>query len=205
LKKSGIEVALTMLHAAASSTARLRGLRRSARCRRLGRQRAVYAGGVEVQKDGFVWRQSTPTPARPAGKGEATRKTGTSVSFWPDPTIFETPTSLRDDLPAAAGDSVPQPRSDDRLQRRAGQREAAAAERKEVTFCYKGGIADFVRHLNQTKTPIHARWSSSARERRHVVEIAMQWNESYGESVYTFANTINTHEGGTHEEGFRAA
>src|SRR5690606_7607943 len=76
----------------------------------------------------------------------------------------------------------------------------------EVTYLYKGGIADFVRHLNQTKNPIHKSVIEFGAEGDGMaVEVAMQWNESYGESVYTFANTINTHEGGTHEEGFRAS
>ena len=73
---------------------------------------------------------------------------------------------------------------------------------------YEDGIADFVRHLNTTKTPIHKsviEFEAEANDEGMALEIAMQWNESYGESVYTFANTINTHEGGTHEEGFRAA
>src|SRR3954471_7645697 len=73
---------------------------------------------------------------------------------------------------------------------------------------YENGIADFVRHLNNTKTPIHKsviEFEAEANDEGMALEIAMQWNESYGESVYTFANTINTHEGGTHEEGFRAA
>jgi DNA gyrase subunit B len=84
--------------------------------------------------------------------------------------------------------------------------EATSEERKEVTFCYKNGIADFVRHLNQTKSPMHRTVIEFGAEGEGMsVEIAMQWNESYGESVYTFANTINTHEGGTHEEGFRTA
>src|SRR4029077_7255059 len=77
---------------------------------------------------------------------------------------------------------------------------------REVTFLYKGGIADFVRHLNNTKSPLHKTVVEfTADGDGMALEIAMQWNESYGESVYTFANTINTHEGGTHEEGFRAA
>jgi Type IIA topoisomerase (DNA gyrase/topo II, topoisomerase IV), B subunit len=75
-----------------------------------------------------------------------------------------------------------------------------------VTFQYKGGIADFVRHLNATKSPMHKSVVEFGADTEGMsVEVAMQWNESYGESVYTFANTINTHEGGTHEEGFRAA
>ncbi len=71
---------------------------------------------------------------------------------------------------------------------------------------YRGGIVDFVRHLNATKDPIHKSVIGfSVKGTGIEVEIAMQWNATYAESVYTFANTINTHEGGTHEEGFRAA
>ena len=81
-------------------------------------------------------------------------------------------------------------------------------EAREVTYHYAGGIADFVRHLNATKSPIHKSvvyFEAEDKELRLSAEVALQWNESYSESVYTFANTINTHEGGTHEEGFRAA
>src|SRR5690606_14059646 len=79
-------------------------------------------------------------------------------------------------------------------------------EPRQVTYLYKGGIADFVRHLNQTKNPIHRSVIEFGAEGEGMaVEVAMQWNEAYGESVYTFANTINTHEGGTHEEGVRAS
>ena len=78
----------------------------------------------------------------------------------------------------------------------------------EVVYYYAGGIADYVSYLNETKTPIHKSviyFAESNDTARLSVEVAMQWNESYSESVHTFANTINTHEGGTHEEGFRAA
>ncbi|MCW2603200.1 MAG: gyrase subunit, partial [Pseudonocardiales bacterium] len=78
----------------------------------------------------------------------------------------------------------------------------------EVVYYYAGGIADYVSYLNETKSPIHKSviyFSESNDAARLSVEVAMQWNESYSESVHTFANTINTHEGGTHEEGFRAA
>ena len=86
------------------------------------------------------------------------------------------------------------------------ERADAPEEKKEVVFCYENGIADFVRHLNATKTPIHRSVVEFGADGDGIsLEIAMQWNESYGECVYTFANTINTHEGGTHEEGFRSA
>jgi DNA gyrase subunit B len=81
-------------------------------------------------------------------------------------------------------------------------------ELREVTYHYAGGIADFVKHLNATKSPIHKSvvyFEAEDKELRLSAEVALQWNESYSESVYTFANTINTHEGGTHEEGFRSA
>src|SRR2546427_59281 len=76
----------------------------------------------------------------------------------------------------------------------------------EVHYQYRGGIEDFVRHLNATKEPIHKSVIGFSAEGEDIaVEVAMQWNATYAESVYTFANTINTHEGGTHEEGFRTA
>ncbi|KAA0024953.1 DNA topoisomerase (ATP-hydrolyzing) subunit B [Antrihabitans cavernicola] len=74
------------------------------------------------------------------------------------------------------------------------------------TYHYPGGLEDFVRHINRTKTPIHnSVVGFTAKGTGHELEVAMQWNSGYSESVHTFANTINTHEGGTHEEGFRTA
>ena len=166
---------------------------------------------VEIQKDGFVWTQeyANSKPVAPLAKGEHHPQDRDHGD------VLARPQDLRDDRRstsrrstggcrrwrsstvasrspcATSGSRTPRPTSEDR---------------KEVTFCYKGGIADFVRHLNQTKTPIHKSVVEFGAEGEGMsVEIAMQWNESYGESVYTFANTINTHEGGTHEEGFRAA
>src|SRR5947208_644338 len=79
-------------------------------------------------------------------------------------------------------------------------------EPRVVTYQYDGGIADFVRYLNGTKDPVHGSVIEFGGEGAGIsAEIAMQWNASYAESVYTFANTINTAEGGTHEEGFRSA
>jgi DNA gyrase subunit B len=164
---------------------------------------------LEIHKDGFVWRQRyNNSKPEPLEKGEATNRTGTSVTFYPDPDIFETVefnfetiyrrvqemAFLNRGLTIALRDE------------RALATDGEEAEIREVTFCYKGGIADFVRHLNNTKSPIHKSVVEFGADGEGMaLEIAMQWNESYGESVYTFANTINTHEGGTHEEGFRAA
>jgi DNA gyrase subunit B len=206
LKKPGVEVALTVLHAGGKFD---------------GKSYAVSGGlhgvgvsvvnalstrmEVEIHKDGHVWRQTYHhSKPGPLVKGEATRRTGSLVSFWPDETIFETTEfsfetiSRRLQEMAFLNRGLTIQIRDERVQE--------DGEPRQVTYLYKGGIADFVRHLNQTKTPIHKSVIEFGAEGEGMaVEIAMQWNESYGESVYTFANTINTHEGGTHEEGFRAA
>ncbi|MEV8516186.1 DNA topoisomerase (ATP-hydrolyzing) subunit B [Dactylosporangium sp. NPDC051484] len=160
---------------------------------------------LEIHKDGYVWRQrynnSKPEPLQ---KGESTDRTGTSVTFLPDATIFETTTFVYETIYRRIQEYAFLNRGLTIVLR--DERPEVPEEKKEVTFCYKGGIADFVRHLNATKTPIHRSVVEFGSEGEGIaVEIAMQWNESYGESVYTFANTINTHEGGTHEEGFRSA
>jgi DNA gyrase subunit B len=160
---------------------------------------------LEIKKDGNVWRQTyTNSKPGPLQKGEATRSTGTSVTFWPDPSIFESVEFVFETIYRRLQEMAFLNRGLTIALR--DERESATEEKREVTFLYKGGISDFVRHLNQTKTPIHKSVIDfSAEGEGMAVEIAMQWNESYGESVYTFANTINTHEGGTHEEGFRSA
>ncbi len=162
---------------------------------------------VEVKRDGFVWTQTYvgTKPVAPIAKGAATKTHGTTITFWADPTIFETTTYNWDTLYR-------------RLQEMAFLNRALTIvlrdERdespREERFFYKGGIEDFVLHLNATKTPAHKSvigfsGETTTDKGAMSVEVAMQWNDSYSESVYTFANTINTHEGGTHEEGFRAA
>jgi DNA gyrase subunit B len=161
---------------------------------------------VEVRRDGFVWTQSyvgtVPTPLQ---KGAPTEEHGTTIAFWADAEIFtETVTYSRETLHR-------------RLQEMAflnkglsiTLRDERDEEPVEEVFCYPGGLEDYVRHLNATKSPVHPTvigfTDETSTGMRMTVEVAMQWNDSYAESVYTFANTINTHEGGTHEEGFRAA
>ncbi len=165
---------------------------------------------VEIHKAGNVYRQhyigSKPGPLE---KGEPTDRTGSMVQFWPDPTIFETiefdwQTIYRRIQEYAFLNK----RLTIHLVDRRTEHLDDEGKAREVTFMYENGIADFVRHLNATKSPIHKtviEFEAEANDEGMALEIAMQWNESYGESVYTFANTINTHEGGTHEEGFRAA
>jgi DNA gyrase subunit B len=172
---------------------------------------------VEINRDGFVWRQhyarSVPGPLR---KGEATKKTGSTVTYWADPDIFETLTynieTIRRRLQEMAflnkGLTIVlrDERNGDNGDAEEPDAEGYVAKVKEYTFCYPNGLEDFVAHLNKSKDPIHKKLVSFTGEGTgHQVEVAMQWNSGYTESVYTFANTINTHEGGTHEEGFRSA
>jgi DNA gyrase subunit B len=162
---------------------------------------------VEVMRDGYAWRQSyhRGEPMGELARGEATDRHGTIITFWPDGDIFESTEWNFETLSR-------------RLQEMAflvrglaieftDQRPAHInGEPRVVTYQYDGGIADFVRYLNGTKDPVHASVIEFGEEGTGIsAEIAMQWNSSYSESVYTFANTINTAEGGTHEEGFRAA
>jgi DNA gyrase subunit B len=208
LKKSGIEVALTMLHAGGKFEGKAYAVSGGLHGVGVSVVNALSTRvDVEVYKDGNVYRQ-TYTHARPGPleKGEATRKTGTSVTFWPDGAIFETVVFTFETIYRRLQEMAFLNRGLTISLRDERVSEGTSDDRKEVVFKYKDGIADFVRHLNQTKTPIHKSVVEFGAEGEGMsVEIAMQWNESYGESVYTFANTINTHEGGTHEEGFRAA
>jgi DNA gyrase subunit B len=182
---------------------------------------------IEVRKDGYVWSQSYQqgSPLAPLHRGEATAETGTTTTFWPDGTIFETTEwsfetlsrrlqetaflnrglriSLTDERPAKVVDEE----EDDTLAPppSAG---SAVGKARTVIYEYPGGIADFVRYLNASKEPVHAQvieFGDEDLDAGMALEIAMQWNASYNESVHTFANVINTAEGGTHEEGFRAA
>ncbi|MBN9179809.1 MAG: DNA topoisomerase (ATP-hydrolyzing) subunit B [Microbacterium sp.] len=176
---------------------------------------------VEVKRQGYVWRQSYRdggTPLAPLERGEESDQTGTTITFWPDDTIFDTVDfdyetlrsrfqqtaflnkglriSLVDERPAAAfaddldGQTVLQQRND--------------------SFLYERGLVDYVEYLNKVrKTDVVNEeiidFESEDTERKIALEVAMQWTTSYTENVFTFANNINTHEGGTHEEGFRAA
>jgi DNA gyrase subunit B len=159
---------------------------------------------VEIRRDGFVWTQAYVEGGRPAAplkKGAATKSTGTTVTFWADDAIFETTSYSFETLAR-------------RLQEmaflNAGLSITLRDERDEVPtellYHYKGGLRDFVKHLNSTKQAAHDSVIHFTNDAEGMsLEVAMQWNGTYTESVYTFANTINTHEGGTHEEGFRAA
>jgi len=163
---------------------------------------------VEVFKDGYVWRQSYARgePTAPLARGEKTDRTGTIITFWPDDTIFETvewsfeTLSRRLQEMAFLNKGLSITLTDERPEHING-------EPHVVTYRYDGGIADFVRYINAPKElNVHDSVIDFGDEEPGIsAEIAMQWTGSYSESVHTFANTINTAEGGTHEEGFRAA
>ncbi|RPE77763.1 MULTISPECIES: DNA topoisomerase (ATP-hydrolyzing) subunit B [unclassified Frondihabitans] len=215
-KKSTVEVVLTVLHAGG----------------KFGGGGYAVSGGlhgvgssvvnalsteldVEVHRQGSVWRQSftNGVPVAPLAQGEDASDTGTTITFWPNAEIFEIVEFDYETLRA-------------RFQQMAflnkGLRITLVDERpvaddapdgtkaKSDDFMYENGLEDYVEYLNASKKvdvvhPDIISFESEDTEKKIALEVAMQWNYSYQESVHTYANTINTHEGGTHEEGFRAA
>jgi DNA gyrase subunit B len=166
---------------------------------------------VSVQRDGYFWTQEYQlgVPTAPVAKGEPSNANGTTVRFWPSAEIFETidfsfeilSTRFREVAFLNRGLTITL------TDERPGRVDEVGAPLK-VRYHYEGGITDFVRHLNLTRGEIHKSiisFSSKDEKHRMSLEISMQWNAGFSESVYTFANTINTQEGGTHEEGFRTA
>jgi len=157
---------------------------------------------LEISRDGHVWSQDYERgkPQNDLSKGEATQAHGTTITFLPDLEIFE---EVEFDFQTLA----------ERLRETAfltrGLKIELVDERgatNSVTFQYEGGIEDFVRHLNDNKDELHRKVIFfEGSEEEGEVEVAMQWNSSYQESIFSFANNINTHEGGTHLSGFRAA
>jgi DNA gyrase subunit B len=157
---------------------------------------------LEIRRDGYVWEQDYERgkPVTEFKRGAKTKETGTSITFLPDLEIFE---EIEFDFATLA----------ERLRETAfltrGLRIRLIDERgqtNEITFQYEGGIEDFVRHLNENKDALHRKVIFfEGEEDEGQVEVAMQWNSSYQESIFSFANNINTHEGGTHLSGFRAA
>ncbi|MEV7090415.1 DNA topoisomerase (ATP-hydrolyzing) subunit B [Streptomyces sp. NPDC093085] len=183
---------------------------------------------VEVKTDGYRWTQDYKlgVPTAPLARNEATSETGTSVTFWADPDVFETTDysfetlSRRFQEMAFLNKGLTLKLTDERAAAKAvvgadvAGTDAVESRDEEpparsVTYFYEGGIVDFVKYLNSRKGelihPTVIDIEAEDKERLLSVEIAMQWNAQYSEGVYSFANTIHTHEGGTHEEGFRAA
>lgn len=220
-KKPAVEVVLTVLHAGGkfggsgySVSGGLHGVGVSV-VNALSTDLAV-----EIHREGNVYRQHYKygAPVAPLDKGEVTDRTGTTVTFWADGEIFETTTydfttlarrfqemaflnrglklELTDERPGTF--TVIDPENPTEV----------IESVRHVSYMYEGGISDFVRHINASKgvaNPTVIDLVAENENKTLSAEISMQWNNTYAESVYTFANTINTTEGGTHEEGFRTA
>ncbi len=175
---------------------------------------------VAVRRQGFTWNMSftDSVPDAPLAKGEPSEETGTTITFWPSAEIFETVEfdyetlrtrfqqmaflnkGLRISLTDLRVDEVEVDENGEEI----------PAKPKHDEFMYEKGIEDYVRYLNTAKRAdlVHDEiisFEAEDTERKIAAEVAMQWTTAYTESVHTYANTINTHEGGTHEEGFRAA
>ena len=211
-KKPALEVVLTVLHAGGkfgdggySVSGGLHGVGISV-VNALSTDLAV-----QVQRDGFFWTQEYKlgVPTAPVKKGGKSEKSGTTVQFWPSKEIFETTdfsfeilstrfremAFLNKGLALTLTDNRPG-HVDDK------------GQPLHVRYKYDGGISDFVKHLNSTRGETHKSiifFEGEDKKAKLSLEVAMQWNAGFSESVYTFANTIHTHEGGTHEEGFRTA
>ena len=158
---------------------------------------------VEVKRNGHVWRQRyiRGVPQAPIEKMGDTDKTGTKITFKPDREIFK-------DEDIKFDPSVLSKRFREMAFLNAGLHITLLDERtgKKEDFQFTEGIVEFIQYLNQTKKSVHETPIFFKGERDTVeVEVAMQWNDSYSESVYTYANNIHTHEGGTHLVGFRTA
>ena len=190
---------------------------------------------VEIKRDGYRWTQSFTygVPDAPLERHEATDETGTTTTFWASDDIFETTNysfetianrlremaflnkgleivvhderqSAEEIAEAVADGTI----SNDLDQAAADDIHAASTGGYERRFKYDRGLVDYVDHLNKRKDHAHPTVISFEAEQPKAgmsLEVAMQWNTTFTESVHTFANTINTHEGGTHEEGFRSA
>jgi DNA gyrase subunit B len=163
----------------------------------------------EIRRDGYVWRQSYKqgAPTTPLERGEETDETGTTTTFWPDAGIFESTTWNFETLSRRLQEMAFLNRGlSITLQDERTDADTEGDGPRVVTYMYEHGISDFVRYLNASKEAVHASVIEFEEDGDGIsAEVAMQWNGSYSESVHTFANTINTAEGGTHEEGFRSA
>jgi DNA gyrase subunit B len=202
-KKAAVEVVLTTLHAGGKFEGK--GYQVSGGLHGVGVS-VVNALSerleVEVARDGKLWSQEYER-GKPLGKlkaGRPVKRTGTMVAFWPDPLIFTDEREFKFDTLAQ------------RLREMAFLNkglEISFIDHRiepalEETFRYTGGIVDFVKHLNGSRDAVHKRVVYfDAKADNHELEVALQWTTGFNESVFTFANNINTHEGGMHEEGFR--
>lgn len=204
-RKPAVEVVLTTLHAGGKFNREEGGYQVSGGLHGVGVS-VVNALSerleVEIVRDGYRWTHEFER-GKPLGKlkkGKPAKRTGTTVTFWPDPQIFTEERDFKFDTLAQ------------RLREMAFLNKGLeiklidqrSVDEQEETYRYTGGIVDFVKHLNASRDPVNKRVISfESKAKTHEVEVAMQWTKTYTESVFTFANNINTHEGGMHEEGFR--
>ncbi|CAB4886512.1 unannotated protein [freshwater metagenome] len=211
-KKPALEVVLTVLHAGGkfgdggySVSGGLHGVGSSV-------VNALSTDlSAKVKRDGFIWTQEYKlgVPTAPVKKGEATTETGTTIQFWPSKEIFETTDFSFEILSTRFREMAFLNKG--LILILTDMRDGHVDEKGEqltVRYQYSGGITDFVKHLNSTRGELHKTViaiEAEDKKARLSIEVSMQWNQGFSESVYTFANTIHTHEGGTHEEGFRTA
>ncbi len=213
-KKSTVEVVLTILHAGGKFGGG--GYAVSGGLHGVGSSVVNALSSeldVEVRRQGNVYRQTyhSGVPVAPLSKDEESSETGTTITFWPNAEIFEGVIFDYETLRA-------------RFQQMAFLNKGLSITLRDargtgidgqdddivVTYCYEHGLRDYVEYLNTAKKAdvIHDEiifFEQEDSNRQMALEFAMQWTMGYTESVHTYANTINTHEGGTHEEGFRAA
>ncbi len=211
-KKPALEVVLTVLHAGGkfgdggySVSGGLHGVGSSV-------VNALSTNlSAEVKRDGYIWTQEYQlgVPTAPVKKGAATTETGTTIQFWPSKDIFETTDFSFEVLSTRFREMAFLNRG--LILSLTDLRSGHVDDKGEpltVRYQYQGGITDFVKHLNSTRGELHKSviaLEAEDKKARLSLEVSMQWNNGFSESVYTFANTIHTHEGGTHEEGFRTA
>ena len=165
---------------------------------------------VDIKNAGYRWTQSYhhSVPDHPLQRHEETDETGSTVAFWPSTEIFETTTFSYETISTRLREMAFLNKGLTMVLRDERTELSESGEVREVVYRYDGGLVDYVQHLNSAKDPVHRSVVSFEAEDDKAgmsLDVAMQWNTSFTESVHTFANTINTHEGGTHEEGFRSA
>ncbi|MBN1192763.1 MAG: DNA topoisomerase (ATP-hydrolyzing) subunit B [Coriobacteriia bacterium] len=203
-RKSGVEVALTILHAGGKFGGS--GYKVSGGLHGVGVS-VVNALStrleVEVKRDGRIWemafeRGKAQGSLKETGKSKAK---GTSVKFWADPEIFETVEYSWETLASRMRETAFLNRN-----LKITLTDERELEPRREEFRYAGGILDFVKYLNEKKESIHSKpIYLEAEGAEGMVEVALQWNTGYSETVLAFANNINTHEGGTHLDGFKNA
>ncbi|MFD6700475.1 MULTISPECIES: DNA topoisomerase (ATP-hydrolyzing) subunit B [unclassified Microbacterium] len=177
---------------------------------------------VEVKQKGFVWRHRFAdggAPQQQLEKGEPTTETGTAITFWPDAEIFTETIEFEYDTLRTRFQQMAFLNKGLRIEL-LDEREGATVDeevdgtvvthQRADVFFYERGLVDYVEYLNHVRKAEVVNdeiiaFESEDTARKISLEVAMQWTTGYTENVFTYANTINTHEGGTHEEGFRAA